>query len=309
MREKTKRYLLFDASCALCSDLAGDVERASDGALVTKSLYAPDAIQLLKRARPKYKFEPTLIEQKGARVRAYTGLGMRAQMVTFLNPLQLLKIARLVQQAGVPLFGSFDTHEASEPAADTAPVTLDPVAEATSAVIEPPTETKRELPPGFRLTPDGPELGTQTPVSALTTTKNVTLALHGETDRNTLLLFLSTHCPFCHDVAHALAEFAQDAPERIIVVFGAAEPDALHEFLSKHPLGEIPIVVSPETRAAFGVTAVPYGFALDQHGTVRGKGVVNNNDHLDSLANTFYVSVEAFKQALATRQEDKVVVS
>jgi methylamine dehydrogenase accessory protein MauD len=304
MREKTIRFLLFDASCALCSDLAGDVERASGGALVTKSLYAPDAIELLKRARPKYKFEPTLIEQKGARVRAYTGMAMRAQMVTFLNPIQLLKIARLVQQAGVPLFGSFETPEPSEPVAETKPVTAEPAAEPTTGDTKNP-----ELPTGFRLTPDGPPIGTQTPVPAVTTTKNVTLALDSDPERNTLLLFLSTHCPFCHDVAHALTEFVEDAPERIIVVFGAVEPDKLQEFLGKHPLGQIPIVVSPETRAAFGVTGVPYGFALDRHGTVRGKGVVNNNDHLDSLAKTFYVSVEAFKQALASRQEDKVVVS
>lgn len=306
MRAKTMRYLLFDASCTLCSDLAGEVERASGGALVTKSLYAPDAIELLKRARPNYKFEPTLVEQKGAKVRAYTGMAMRAQMVTFLNPLQLLKIARLVQQAGVPLFGSFDTHEPSEPVAETPPTLAKEATPAAEHTAEP---TKRELPLGFRLTADGPPLGVRTPVSKVTTTKNETLALDADPERNTLLLFLSTHCPFCHDVAHALAEFARDAPERIIVVFGATEPDKLQEFLDKHPLGEIPIVVSPETRAAFGVTGVPYGFALDQNGTVRGKGVVNNNEHLDSLANTFYVSVEAFKQALATRTEDKVVVS
>lgn len=307
MRAKTMRYLLFDASCTLCTDLAGEVERASGGALATKSLYAPDAIELLKQARPNYKFEPTLLVQKGAKVRAYTGMAMRAQMVTFLNPLQLLKIARLVQQAGVPLFGALDTHEPSEPVAETTPPAAEPAEPAAAQAGA--EQVKRELPPGFRLTADGPPLGVRTPVLEVTTTKNQILKLDADAERNTLLLFLSTHCPFCHDVAHALAEFAQDAPERIIVVFGAAETDKLQGFLDKHPLGEIPIVVSPETRAAFGVTGVPYGFALDQHGTVRGKGVVNNNEHLDSLANTFYVSVEAFKQALATRPEDKVVVS
>src|SRR5262245_45253367 len=120
MGEKTVRYLLFDASCNLCSDLAGDVERAAGGALSTKSLYAPDAIALLKQARPDYKFEPTLIEVKGKRVRAYTGMAMRAQMVTFLNPLQLLKIARIVQQAGVPLFGTFEARDPAEVEAEAA---------------------------------------------------------------------------------------------------------------------------------------------------------------------------------------------
>lgn len=294
MAAKTMRYLLFDASCALCSDLAGDVERASNHKLVTKSLYDRDALELLKRARPDYKFEPTLLEVKGEKVRAFTGMAMRAQMVTFLNPVQLLKIARIVQKAGVPLFGDFETHEPGEPLEETP---------------EPAPESKREFDSGFRLTRDGPELGTRTPISELTTLRGETLDLEFDAERNTILLFLSTHCPFCVIVANALAEFAADAPERVIIVFGAAEPDKLNEFLETNRLADLPIVLSPETRAAFNVTGVPYGFALDQRGIIRGKGIVNNNDHLDSLANTFYVSVEAFKLALASRKEEKVVVS
>lgn len=297
MAKKTLRYLLFDASCTLCSDLAGDVERASGNKLETKSLYAPDALEMLKKARPDYKFEPTLLEVQGEQVRAFTGMAMRAQMVTFLNPIQLLKIARIVQKAGVPLFGSFEIHEPGEPEEET------PEPEAA------PAEAKPEGLNGFRLTMDGPELGALTPVPAVTTIRGDTLSLENDPDRNTLLLFLSTHCPHCVTVAKALGEFVADAPERVVLVFGAAEPEQLETFIGTHQLQEVPTVVSPETRAAFSVTGVPYGFALDQHGIVRGKGIVNNNDQLDSLANTFYVSVEAFKQALASRQDEKVVVS
>jgi methylamine dehydrogenase accessory protein MauD len=297
MAAKAQHYLLFDASCSLCSDLAGDVERASDHKLVTKSLYDRDALELLKRARPNYKFEPTLLQVKGDKVRAFTGIMMRAQMVTFLNPLQLLKIARIVQKAGVPLFGEFEAHEAPEEIQESS---------ARDHAAEP---APRDFGPGFRFSAVGPELGTRTPISELTTMRGEMLDLTFDAERNTLLLFLSTHCPFCVIVAQALAEFAADAPERVVVVFGTADPDKLREFLQTHRLENLPIVLSPETRAAFGVTGVPYGFAIDQRGIIRGKGVVNNNDHLDSLANTFYVSVEAFKQALASRSEEKVVVS
>ena len=68
-------------------------------------------------------------------------------------------------------------------------------------------------------------------------------------------------------------------------------------------------MLSPETRSAYGVVGVPYGYALDTRGVIRGKGIVNNDEHLDSLANTFYVSVDAFKQALDSRKEERVVVS
>lgn len=298
MAKKIHHYLLFDASCSLCSDLAGDVERASGNKLETKSLYAPDALELLKKARPDYKFEPTLLQVQGDQVRAYTGMAMRAQMVTFLNPIQLLKIARIVQKAGVPLFGAFEAHEPAEPEGAAIEQESAPAAESETHGLD-----------GFRPTMDGPELGSKTPVAVVTTSRGETLALDHDPDRNTILLFLSTHCGFCVKVAQALAEFAADAPERIIIVFSGDEHDKINVFLETHHLEELPVVLSPETRAAFSVTAVPYGFALDQRGIVRGKGIVNNNEQLDSLANTFYVSVEAFKQALATRQDQKVVVS
>ncbi len=292
-----QRYILYDSGCAQCDDLSAKLEKESGGALTAVSLYAPEAKQWLDRARPNWKFEPTLVQVDGERVRAYTGLSMRAHMLTFLNPLQLLKIARVVQQAGVPLFGSFEAHE--------------PTAQGHNAEESEPTPepSKPEMPGGFSLTRVGPEIGAETPVASVTTTHGETMRLAANEQQNTLLLFLSTSCPFCVAVAQALAEYAHDAPERIIIIFSAVEQSKLDEFLTQHQLAESPIVVSPETRAAFGVTGVPYGFALDQHGIVRGKGIVNNNDHLDSLANTFYVSVEAFKQALASRTEDRVVVS
>jgi methylamine dehydrogenase accessory protein MauD len=222
-----------------------------------------------------------------------------------LNPLQLLKIARIVQKAGVPLFGSFEAHEPNEAFLEAQESKPEP-----EPAIEP-TAEKSETPVlnGFRLTAEGPELGSLTPVTELTTTAGNTLSLIDNSPENTILLFLSTSCPFCLKVAEALGEFVADAPERVIPVFSTVDPEKLTAFLDTYKLTELPIVISPETRAAFGVTGVPYGFALDGNGIVRGKGIVNNNEQLDSLANTFYVSVAAFKQALATRTDDKVVVT
>lgn len=302
MTADMQHYILYDSGCAQCDDLAAKIEKESGGALTAKSLYAREAKEWLDRARPNWKFEPTLVQVDGDDVRAYTGLSMRAHMLTFLNPLQLLKIARVVQQAGVPLFGPVEVRQAQPELFETAAAET-----AAASVSETPAEP--EIPSGFIATHDGPEVGTHTPVESLVTTRGEILALAATPQQNTLLLFFSTSCLYCHAVAQALAEFAQDAPERIILTFGAVEQNKLNEFLDKHQLKDFRVVLSPETRSAFGVVGVPYGFALDQQGVIRGKGIINNNDHLDSLASTFYVSVETFKQALASRSEDKVVVS
>lgn len=294
-----KHYILFDSGCAQCTDVAAAIEKESGGALVGMSLYAPEAKVLLDRARPNWKFEPTLVEVDGERVRAFTGLQMRAHLVTFLNPLQLVRIARVVQKAGIPLFGAFEAHEPHPLESDTADAHSDGDVPALSS----------ELPDGFSYTKDGPELGAFTPIATVTTTKGKTIPLRDGADDNTILLFLSTACGFCRKVAPYLAEFAAESPEKLVLVFSVVEPEQLRAFVKEFKLGKIPLVISPETRSAFGVVGVPYGFALDATGMIRGKGIVNNNWHLDSLANTFYVSVEALKQALASRKEDKVVVS
>ncbi|MBI4671637.1 MAG: redoxin family protein [Chloroflexi bacterium] len=294
-----KHYILFDSGCAQCTDVAAAIEKESSGALLGMSLYAPEAKQLLDRARPGWKFEPTLLEVDGEHVRAFTGLQMRTHLVTFLNPLQLLKIARVVQQAGIPLLGAFEAHEPHPAETGTVETQAAQLAEALQS----------ELPDGFAYTKDGPELGMVSPVAKLTTTKGKLIRLNDGADDNTILLFLSTTCGYCRKVAPYLAPFATEAPEKLVLVFSTVEADQLRAFVKEFKLGKIPLVISPETRSAFGVVGVPYGFALDAMGTIRGKGIVNNNWHLDSLANTFYVSVEALKQALASRKEDKVVVS
>lgn len=297
-----QHYILYDSGCAQCDDLAAKLEKESGGALLGMSLYAREAKQWLDKARPGWKFEPTLVQVDSDRVNAYTGIAMRAHMLTFLNPLQLLKVARVVQQAGVPLFGNIGAREAN-------PDLFETDEPHTELAPELETHAEPQIPTGFSMTRIGPEIGEPTPVEFVTTTTGQKLPLASNDGQNTLLLFFSTSCPFCHATAQALAEYSEDAPERIIITFGAAEPAKVDEFLTKHNLQNFPIVISPETRSAFDVTGVPYGFALDEKGTVRGKGIINNNEHLDSLANTFYVSVAAFKQALASRTEDRVVVS
>ncbi len=296
---QVERYILFDSGCAQCSDVAAEIEKASDHKLRGKSLYAPEAKAWLDRARPGWRFEPTLVELDGERARAFTGMAMRTHLLTFLNPLQLLKVARAVQKAGIPLFGNIQAREPDLALAGAAE------AEMASEAAEALNDTLS----GFAYTNEGPALGDITPVAALTMTTGKTLALTTDRERNLILLFLSPSCGYCRKVAEYLTTFAQNAPEDLVLVFGATEPEKLRDFIKEFQLASLPIALSPETRSAFGVVGVPYGYALDTRGVIRGKGIVNNDEHLDSLANTFYVSVEAFKQALDSRKEEKVVVS
>lgn len=161
----TTRYLLFDSSCSLCTGLARDIKRASQGALLGKSLYAADAQQLLKRARPNPIFEPTLVEVEGERVRAYSGLAMRLRLLTTLDPRRVLAITRVVQKAGVPLLG-FNLPGSASGAERARPGDGNEDRPDTSI-----------LPPGLRVTADGAELGKPVPVNLLSTVNGEELEL------------------------------------------------------------------------------------------------------------------------------------
>ncbi len=98
-----ERFLLFDSGCSLCSGLARDIERESGGRLVARSLREPEMKALLDRARPGWHWEPTLLEVEVDRVRAFTGLAMRTQLVNGLGLRRAWRLAQLVQRAGVPV--------------------------------------------------------------------------------------------------------------------------------------------------------------------------------------------------------------
>lgn len=92
-----QRYLLFDSGCAMCTGLAQAVEQETSGWLTARSLRDQEMQALLHEAKPDWGFEPTLLEVKSKRARAYTGAGMRAHLALTLGPRKALRIAQLVR--------------------------------------------------------------------------------------------------------------------------------------------------------------------------------------------------------------------
>jgi hypothetical protein len=96
----TERYLLFDSGCSVCTRLAEDIEQASDGWLMARSLRDPDVKTLLDAARPGWRWEPTLLEVTDGRPRVFTGIAMRARMALGLGPRRAWRVVRLVYRTG-----------------------------------------------------------------------------------------------------------------------------------------------------------------------------------------------------------------
>lgn len=93
-------YLLFDSQCLSCSSLAQAIESESQGWLAARSLHEAEMQALLNRARPGWKWEPTLLEVDGERVRVFTGLALRRKMLLGLGPKRAWRVAQLITQTG-----------------------------------------------------------------------------------------------------------------------------------------------------------------------------------------------------------------
>ena len=97
------RYLLFDSGCSICAELAQAVEQATHGGLEARSLRDPAMQRLLAQARPHWRWQPTLLEVEGERVRAFTGLALGLHLMMKLGPRRTLRLVRLTGHFGVSL--------------------------------------------------------------------------------------------------------------------------------------------------------------------------------------------------------------
>ena len=61
------------------------------------------------------------------------------------------------------------------------------------------------------------------------------------------------------------------------------ELEAQRRFVAGHELGDFPYVVSARLGLTYQVGKLPYAVLIDEHGTLRARGLVNTREHLESL--------------------------
>ena len=97
-----ERYLLFDAGCSVCNQLAHAIEEAAAGKLQALSIRSPQAREWLDQVYPAgWEHQPYLVTVEGERVRAYAGTGMALRLGWLLGPRQAWRVWNLVRQYGV----------------------------------------------------------------------------------------------------------------------------------------------------------------------------------------------------------------
>jgi thiol-disulfide isomerase/thioredoxin len=119
----------------------------------------------------------------------------------------------------------------------------------------------------------------------------------GEAGRQTLLFFVSPTCPVCKTLLPTVLSLVARAEPPTRLVF-ASDGDVAEQraFVARAGIGTHPYVVSSDLGLAYQVGKLPYAVLIDAAGVLRGKGLVNTREHVESL-------FEAARLGVASMQE------
>jgi methylamine dehydrogenase accessory protein MauD len=158
---------------------------------------------------------------------------------------------------------------------------------------------ERIAPAGALMLNRGLTVGEAAPVLEVAALDGRALKVGGarEDGRSTLLLFVSPSCPVCKTLLPAVRSSRRDERAWLDVIL-ASDGDLAEqrEFVRAQGLESIPYVVSAALGLAYQVSRLPFAALIDERGVLRGRGLVNSREHLESL-------FEAKRLGVASLQE------
>ncbi len=114
--------------------------------------------------------------------------------------------------------------------------------------------------------------------------------------RSTLVVWVAPQCPVCKALLPALEALSRSESQWLDLVLASDGSVEEHrEFLSALS-PRLRYVLSTELGIAYQVPQLPYAVLLDPQGVVRGKGIVNTREHVESL-------FEAYRHGVGSIQE------
>jgi methylamine dehydrogenase accessory protein MauD len=159
---------------------------------------------------------------------------------------------------------------------------------------------ERLAPLGALVTDRAADVGASAPAFEIAGIDGPRLRLGGRHDgaRSQLLLFVAPECPMCKKLLPIVRSFRRAERHRLeVVLIGDGGADDHRALRREHGLEDVPLVIAPAVGMAYGVGKLPYAVLIDQHGTIRAKGLVNSREHLESLLmaeDTGYASIEQY---------------
>lgn len=143
---------------------------------------------------------------------------------------------------------------------------------------------ERIAPMGALMLDTGPKPGEHAPRFNLPTLTGPEVQLGGAQARSTLLFFVSPTCPVCKKLLPILKSI-RGAEKSWLDVSLASDGDLPEhaEFYKKADLKEFSYALSTELGMTYRISKLPYAVLIGEDGRIKGKGLVNSREQLESL--------------------------
>lgn len=160
----------------------------------------------------------------------------------------------------------------------------------------------RLAPAGALSTSAGPKVGEPVPTELFDTIDGRQLPVGGQRQHAQLILFVSPTCPICKSLVPVAKSLARTERRRLDLAFASdgGELQSHRDYVATLNLEDHPYVVSMTLGLKFAVGKLPFAVLIDADGILRGKGLVNSREHLESLVESMdsgYASIQDYLEA------------
>lgn len=161
---------------------------------------------------------------------------------------------------------------------------------------------ERVAPMGALMLDQGPKVGEAAPVFNLDSLGGGKVQLGGNAGRSQLLFWLSPTCPVCKKLLPILKSI-QGAEKSWLDVALASDGELPEhaEFYRKADLSGFPYVLSHDLGMTYRISKLPYAVLIGEDGRIRGKGLINSREQLESLFTAKETGVASIQEFLDQR--------
>jgi len=161
---------------------------------------------------------------------------------------------------------------------------------------------ERVAPVGALMPMNGPKIGEQISPIILTTLAGDSIHL-GADGIKTFIYFLSPGCPVCKSLLPVVKDVEQAEDFRLVFA-SDGETESTHlRYAEEHGISAEQYVISRDLGLALAVNKLPFAALIDNDGVLKGRGLVNNREHVESLLTAEELDVSTVQEYLGRNEE------
>lgn len=159
---------------------------------------------------------------------------------------------------------------------------------------------ERVAPVGAMMPTDGPKIGEQIEPVVVSNLNGQKFTIGGTADNRVLIYFISPSCPICRSLLPVAKQLAQDETDlKLLYASDGGDAEEHGRYADEHELNSADYVLSRDLGISLGVSKLPFAVLLSKDGVLKGRGLVNSREHLESLLTADDIDVPTLQAYLA----------